>query len=138
MRASMEVSADRHGLSLAASFIEKTLSTWSVPGEIRNRICVAADECITNVVLYAYSEETGNIRVSLGKNAGAIWATITDWGIPFDPTLHPPPDTTAPLEEREIGGLGIFLARKMTDQVSYSRVGDANELTIAVRLGERE
>jgi len=114
-------------------FIEERLLEWDVSADVRNRACLAADEYITNIVLYAYPNATGRIRISLGRDTSSVWVTINDHGIPFDPTDQPAPDTTIPIEERTVGGLGIFLAGKIVGDVSYSRANGTNELTLTIK-----
>jgi anti-sigma regulatory factor (Ser/Thr protein kinase) len=60
--------------------------------------------------------------------------TVTDHGVPFDPTAAPAPDITLPAEERSIGGLGIFLTRTLMDGFRYERVGGTNVLTLEKKL----
>jgi anti-sigma regulatory factor (Ser/Thr protein kinase) len=58
---------------------------------------------------------------------------VTDWGIPFDATALPDPDVTRPLEKRPVGGLGIYLIKKMTDEMSYTREDGQNVLRLFIR-----
>ena len=66
--------------------------------------------------------------------ARAATFVISDTGVPFDPLEKPDPDITKPAEEREIGGLGIYIVKKTMDTVSYARVGDENRLTMTKKL----
>lgn len=132
---SLELDAVIDSLHLMASFLEDACARWHVPDEMKNRMDLAADECVTNVILYAYGDEPGNISLSLEKHGDLITLSITDTGVPFDPTRHADPDTSVPIEKRQIGGLGIFLTRKMVDAIRYERVNDTNTLTLT--LGPR-
>jgi anti-sigma regulatory factor (Ser/Thr protein kinase) len=94
------------------------------------QIRLAAEEVLVNVINYAYPDKNGNLQITLRTKGNAgIEVEVADWGLPFDPLAAPEPNTCAPLEEREIGGLGIYLMRKFMDEVYYKREGDRNILT---------
>lgn len=108
-----------------------TLSEWieglGIPEELSMPINLALEEIVSNVMLYAYPHSSG--RVLVEYTAPMIF-TITDSGIPFDPTKQKEADITLSAEEREIGGLGIHLVRQIMDEVIYERVEDKNVLTL--------
>ena len=86
---------------------------------------LAVEECVVNVVDYAYPEDTqGDIMVDVEANEGCLK------GVAFDPTKKGDVDTTLPAEERQIGGLGIFLIKSIMDDVSYERSEGRNVLTM--------
>ncbi len=87
-----------------------------------------------NVIDYAYPEgESGEIELRILHDAtGRITFRISDSGTPFDPTLAGNADIHADIEERSIGGLGIFLIKNLSDNVSYNRIDGRNVLTIKV------
>ena len=117
-----------------------TLAEWidsiGVPEELSMPINLALEEIVTNVMLYAYPGKSGQVLVECNKavsdqpSAIRLIFTITDSGIPFDPTKKEEVDTTLSAEERPIGGLGIHLVRQIMDEVSYERVEDKNVLTL--------
>jgi len=80
----------------------------------------AVDEACTNIIKYAYSEEGGVITITCESQDNDFVVTIRDNGKPFDPSSVPPPDLEADLDKRRIGGLGIYLMKKLMDDVSYS------------------
>jgi serine/threonine-protein kinase RsbW len=131
----IETDADTDALNNISAFVGKTLSGWQVPAISANKIGSAIDEAVTNVILYAYPDRKGKVKVTLEKSEGCIVIKVEDEGVPFDPTQYPAPNTSAPIEEREIGGLGILLVRKMADYVSYARAGDKNHLTFKINFG---
>ena len=100
----------------------------------RNRLNLILEEALVNVIDYAYPKgESGEIELRiLHDAAGKIIFRISDSGTPFDPTLGGNADIQADIEERPIGGLGIFLIKNLSDNVSYSRVDGRNVLTIKV------
>lgn len=95
------------------------------------QLLLAGEEAIVNVIKYAYQGKAGDIEITkeiIGDNELAI--QIIDWGTPFDPTLVDEPDLDVSLEERKIGGLGIFIMRKIMDEVVYKREDNKNILTL--------
>jgi anti-sigma regulatory factor (Ser/Thr protein kinase) len=98
-----------------------------VPVAIRRHVNMVFDELLNNIVSYAFEDENEHaieVRVSLERQRLVI--EILDDGRPFNPFSQQTPDTTLPLEERRIGGLGIHLVQKVMDEVSYERRIDTN------------
>lgn len=101
---------------------------------------LALDEVVTNVISYAFGDGSEHeILVTLRARPGGIEALVEDEGKPFDPLARPEPDVTRPLEERQVGGLGIFLVRRLMDRVEYRREGGRNMLCLwrGIRPGEQ-
>ncbi len=115
-----------------------TLSEWieglGIPETLNMPINLALEEAVSNVMLYAYPDSSGQVFVEFVKGDSAhdkkLIFTITDGGIPFDPTQQAEADTSLSAEEREIGGLGIHLVRQIMDEVRYKREDDKNVLTL--------
>jgi serine/threonine-protein kinase RsbW len=94
------------------------------------------DEIVLNVIHHAYDDSGEHqIGVTLTLEEGVLTIRVDDDGRPFDPLAAPPPDLDAPLEERQIGGLGIHIVRSTMDGVEYQRVGGRNILTMRKHLG---
>ncbi|MCG8633154.1 MAG: ATP-binding protein [Desulfobacterales bacterium] len=96
---------------------------------------LALEEVLVNVINYAYGPDqdhaSGDIELDCSCDSGkSLILTVTDQGPAFDPLERPDPDTTLSVEERGIGGLGIFLAKQMMDSVSYRRSQGKNILTL--------
>ena len=92
---------------------------------------LVCDELIVNVVSYAYPEnEEGYLDVEIEKTSQEITLRFKDGGKPFNPLERKMPDINAPLEERQIGGLGIFLTIKQMDSVNYEYTNGENVLTV--------
>ena len=112
-----------------------TLAEWvetlPVPAELNMPINLALEEAVTNVMLYAYPDGPGRVLVEF---APPMTFTITDGGIPFDPTQKEDADISLSAEERPIGGLGIFLVRQIMDEVRYERKDNKNILTLVKNL----
>jgi serine/threonine-protein kinase RsbW len=89
------------------------------------------EEILTNIFSYAYPEGEGHVEVSFSiQSGGKLSIQVTDWGIPFDPLAFDPPNLERDFSEREVGGLGIYLARRVAHQIVYERTHDTNYLTI--------
>jgi len=82
-------------------------------------LLLAVDEACTNVVQHAYGGEGGRIELEIEATGEGVRVTLCDWGQPFDPHSIPDPDVTAPLEQRPLGGLGLFLMRQTMDKVRF-------------------
>ena len=97
---------------------------------------LALEEALVNIFNYAYPEEAGDVEVNCKIENGQFIIEIIDAGIPFDMTSLSDPDLTADVDERKIGGLGIFLLKKMVDEVRYRREKDQNILNLIIKKGK--
>ncbi len=96
-------------------------------------IQLATDEAASNIIEHAYEGMTdGILELSCGMKADAIKIVLIDHGEPFDPASIPMPDLKADLSERKIGGLGIFLMRKLMDEVRYESHPETNSNTLTM------
>ena len=92
---------------------------------------LAIEEAVVNVINYAYPiGESGYINIEATATASAIRFKIIDQGVAFAPTDAPDVDTSLTAEERQIGGLGIFLVRQLMDTINYERIDGRNILTL--------
>jgi anti-sigma regulatory factor (Ser/Thr protein kinase) len=111
--------AERHGLS----------------AEVRFAVNLALEEIVTNSISHGYGgREDGPIRVEVEVGPSEVTARVEDEAAPFDPLRQPAPDVSAPLEQRRVGGLGIYLSRKLLDGLEYRRAGGKNCLELRKRL----
>jgi anti-sigma regulatory factor (Ser/Thr protein kinase) len=100
---------------------------------------VALEELLTNVISYAYDDDKEHeIILRLLFTDGEMTAELEDDGRPFNPLDRPEPDTSLPVEDRPIGGLGIYLARKFMSDVAYHREQDRNRLVLKKKSGKEE
>ena len=99
------------------------------------RLHVALEEHLTNIVSYAYRPgQHGTIRVRLKLADGSLLVELADDGRPYNPLAAPEVDTALPLEDKPVGGLGVFLIRKNVDHLEYKRVENQNVLLLEKRL----
>jgi anti-sigma regulatory factor (Ser/Thr protein kinase) len=101
--------------------------------DLQRKIQLACEEMVLNVINYAYPEgQPGDIELTATRahDRVGLVVKISDWGGPFDPLQEKEPDVHAPWQERRVGGLGIFMTKKIMDQVAYQRAGERNELTL--------
>lgn len=105
------------------------------PG-VLGKVDLVLEEILLNVMDYAYAPgHGGDMDVGCGKAPGGFFRiVIQDQGQPFNPLEQKPPDLTADIEERAVGGLGVFLTRQMADQLDYRRENDRNILEVDFKL----
>ena len=129
-------SANTESLSDVLGFVEQTLESFACPMKMQTAICVAIEEVFVNVAHYAYPDSEGNMTLSirLEEESRAVTFCMTDQGVPFDPLKKPDPDITLSAEEREIGGLGIFIAKKTMDSINYAYENGENILTMVKKI----
>ena len=117
------------------AFVEEIGEERNLDPVLVSSINLALEEAATNVIMYAYPKETaGALDVDAVLGLDALEFTLTDGGVPFDPTAAPEADITLGVEDRGIGGLGIFLVRKIMDSVVYTRKDGRNILTMTKKL----
>jgi anti-sigma regulatory factor (Ser/Thr protein kinase) len=123
-------------LSDVLGFVDQTLEGYECPMKIQMAICVAIEEVFVNVAHYAYGDGEGDMTLGIGFDAESreITFRMTDKGTPFDPLKKPDPDITLSAEEREIGGLGIFITKKTMDTVTYAYENGENILTMMKKI----
>lgn len=100
------------------------------------KLTLLSEEIITNIINYAYKDGGGTIEVGLADSETAVLLTFADSGAEFNPLLKDPPDITQGVEERQVGGLGIFLALELAENISYKRTDSRNILTAVFRKRE--
>jgi len=130
---SLTLKASLDDLERLAAFIDKKLDAAGCPSRERGQIQLAAEEVFVNIANYAYDKGTvGEAVVECGVKpvSGGMAATLvfSDRGRAFNPLDHADPDTEAPLDEREPGGLGLLIVKKTMDTINYKRKKDINRL----------
>ena len=129
--------AARSDIPAVMEFVEAQLKKFNFPVEDAIAIInIAVDEIFSNIVRHGYPERPGPVTVSVYKGTQAQTALIRfeDEGIPYDPLAKADPDITLSIEKRSYGGMGIFMVKKMMDDVKYKYEDGKNVLTIAKRF----
>jgi len=118
-----------------AAFVDEVCETVGFSAAVTMQMNLAIEEAVVNVMKYAYpSGKQGNVTIEATTNDTRLKFTIIDSGMPFDPTAKADADTTLSVEQRPIGGLGIYLVRQMMDSVNYERMDNLNVLTLRKKL----
>ena len=123
-------------LNQVLAFVDGALEEMDCPPKAQMQIDVAVEELFVNIAHYAYAPGTGDatIRVETEQNPPSVAVTFIDGGVPYDPLKKPDPDVTLSAEDRQIGGLGIFMVKKSMDDMRYQRKDEKNILTIRKKL----
>ena len=128
---SLIISNDIQELNRVVPFLEELQEEWDIPAGLISPINLALEEALSNIIFYGIdSQSQDEITLEFHSEPGALTIILIDEGKPYDPTLRSEPDLELPAEIRPIGGLGIFLIRKMMDEVSYERINLQNRLTL--------
>jgi len=99
----------------------------NLPFKVLNTVNLALDEIITNIISYGYAdEESHEIKIELFLHDGVLSVIVEDDAKAFNPLDQPEPDIDIPLEEKQIGGLGIHLIKNLMDELDYTRAGNKN------------
>ncbi len=97
------------------------------------KMTLVIEELFVNIVNYAYPDEPGSVNFTMYLDP-CLKLIISDTGVPFNPLEFSEPDVTLPIDDRNVGGLGIFLSKKLTDRITYERVNGTNVLTVYKKL----
>jgi sigma-B regulation protein RsbU (phosphoserine phosphatase) len=130
----LKLEAKVQSLEQVLGFIGQNLEEAGASVRTVNQILIAAEEIFVNIASYAYGQETGSAEIRMTVEDGCAGIEFRDSGTPFDPLAKADPDVTLPAEERQIGGLGIFMVKKSMDDVQYRYEGGENILTIRKKL----
>lgn len=127
MTKTITVKPSGEAVSEVTEFVENILSDNEIPFKTIAQVNVAIDEIFSNIALYSGATSA---TVTCTLNDDNIEIVFSDNGKPYDPTANEDPDTTLSADEREIGGLGIFMVKKTMDDISYEYKENKNILTI--------
>ena len=132
----LTIEAAVDNLDAVLAFVEEALGPAKCPPKTRVQIDLAVEEIFVNIAHYAYAPETGmaTVRVETTEDPAGVAITFMDRGVPYDPLAREDPDVTMAAEERQIGGLGVYMTKKIMDDVSYLYSGGQNILTMKKKL----
>ncbi len=97
---------------------------------------LACEEILVNIISYAYPDDNGQLEIGWEEDSehNIFKLTFEDAGVPFNPLLGEEPDLSVPIDKREVGGLGLLMIRKLTDDAQYSYVNGKNRLIITKKM----
>ena len=132
----LTIAATAENIDAVTDFVNQQLEALDCPIKAQVQIDIAIDELFSNIAHYAYNPEVGDatVRVEVIPDPLSVIITFIDNGMPYDPLSNADPDTTLSAEEREIGGLGIYMVKKSMDGISYEYKNGQNILTIIKNL----
>jgi sigma-B regulation protein RsbU (phosphoserine phosphatase) len=135
MKKSIVLSNDIRQIPELAAFIDELAEETSLDPALAMSLNLALEEAVTNVMMYAYpAGVVGRVELDVDADPTRLVFELRDTGVPFDPTAAPDADISLGVEERPIGGLGIFLVRQIMDSVQYARRGDKNILILTKNI----
>ena len=130
----LRVTAELSSLPAVREYVRENAGRADLPEGTGHKLDLVIEELLVNIANHAYRGDGGPLEVECGVRDGAFCCTLRDWGPSFNPLAANAPDVDQPLDDRPIGGLGIFLATTMPDTCTYKRHDDTNELTFCFSL----
>ncbi len=130
--ASLKLSASMDNFDAFMDFLKSQIENEIIEKKTLNDILIAGEEAIVNVLRYAYPDKNGELELIVDhqENPKGVSIELIDSGIAFNPLERLEPDINAPVEDRPIGGLGIFMIKKMMDELNYSRENGQNKFRL--------
>lgn len=134
---SLRLKALTDNLDRVLQYVDTALELMGCSMKNQIQIDMAVEELFVNIAHYAYKGTAGDAVILAGPDpkTGILRITFRDWGVPFDPLAKTDPDISLSVEEREIGGLGIFMAKKIMDTMDYKYENGQNVLTMTKKIG---
>ena len=132
----LTIAATVENIEIVTDFVNEQLEALGCPMKAQMQIDIAIDELFGNIAHYAYNPEIGKatVRVEVIEDPLAVTITFIDNGVPYDPLAKADPDTTLSAEERDIGGLGIYMVKKSMDDITYEYKDGQNILKIKKKI----
>lgn len=132
----LEITAQRQNFTEIKPWLEKALDEINCQGKPRKQLLIAVDEIFTNIASYAYDtpDGTAQIKINYNETETTVELKFVDSGIPYNPLTQDDPDIKQRIEERTVGGLGIFMVKKMMDSIEYHREDNKNILILKKKI----
>ena len=145
MEKKIDIEARLDNLDIVSDFVEEQLVSFGCSMKMIMQIKIAVEEIFVNIAHYAYSQKdpdgniipdtgTGPAQVIVDGDDSSVMLTFIDEGTEYDPLKKEDPDTSLSAEEREIGGLGIFMVKKIMDDISYKYEDGKNILSMTKKI----
>ena len=128
----LDIKARAENLEEVIQFVDQELEIADCPIKAQMQIEIAVEEIFINIANYAYNPDTGSavIRIEVTDDPVSVKLVFIDNGVPYDPLAKEDPDVTLSADKRDIGGLGVFLAKQVMDEIDYERTDGQNILTL--------
>lgn len=130
----LDIEAKTENLDQVLAFVDEELEKYGCGMKTQMQIDIAVEEIFVNIAHYAYNPAVGKATIRIEVTDGTVSLTFIDNGVPYDPLAKEDPDITLSAEERQIGGLGIFMVKKSMDDVKYEYKDGSNILTFSKDL----
>ena len=130
----LDIEAKTENLDQVLAFVDEELEKYECGMKTQMQIDIAVEEIFVNIAHYAYNPAVGKATIRIEVTDGTVSLTFIDNGVPYDPLAKEDPDITLSAEERQIGGLGIFMVKKSMDDVKYEYKDGSNILTLSKDL----
>lgn len=125
----MSVQASTKHLAEVRNFVAKYASEFGFKKQDVADIRLAVDEAYTNIIKHSYkNDDRKSVDIELGYNGNEFWISLLDTGEAFDPSTYTEPDVRQKIKEKKRGGVGVYLIRKLMDEVQYLNDGPVNEI----------
>lgn len=132
----LTTAATVENIEIVTDFVNEQLEALNCPMKAQMQIDIAIDELFGNIAHYAYHPEVGSatVRIDVEQDPVTVVITFLDGGVPYDPLMAADPDLTQTAQERQLGGLGIYMVKKSMDAITYEYKDGKNILTIKKKL----
>ena len=132
----LTLAATVENIETVTEFVNEQMEALDCPMKAQMQIDIAIDELFSNIAHYAYSPETGEatVRFEVVQAPRSVVLTFIDKGVPYNPLSNTDPDTGLSAEERDAGGLGIYIVKKSMDEIAYAYEDGKNILSIRKRI----
>ncbi|MEX0721057.1 MAG: ATP-binding protein [Balneolaceae bacterium] len=131
----LSVKASTEHLAEVRDFVAAHAQEIGLSEKEISEIRLAVDEAYTNIIKHAYKNSpTQTVNIEIGSDNSQLWISLIDEGKSFDPSTYSEPDIIQRIKEKKRGGMGVYLIRKVMDQVQYNRKGHTNEIRMVKNL----
>ncbi len=131
----ISVQASTEHLAEVRDFVARHASEFGFGKQDVDDIRLAVDEAYTNIIKHAYQNDgEKSVDIELGYNSNTFWVSLLDTGNTFDPKNYSKPDVRKKMKEKKRGGVGVYLIRKLMDNVEYKTKGSVNEIRMTKKI----
>lgn len=131
----ISVAASTKHLSEVRDFVAKHAAEFGFKKQDVADIRLAVDEAYTNIIKHSYNyDDQKSVEIELGYNSDEFWISLHDTGESFDPTTYTKPDLRQQIKNKKRGGVGVYLIKKLMDDVKYHNEGSSNEIRMTKKL----